>query len=89
MLTRGQPYLGVFPNFKDENTDSDIVTDVTLVHPVVFVQITSLFSANMGSGEEESLTAILYPRRQLKITELESMRRLPALYRKTCRQLQY
>ena len=72
MMKRGQPYLGAFL-LKDENTDSDVITDIGSVHPVgVFAQITSVFSANTGSGEdkEEGLTAVLYPHRRIKITEL-------------------
>jgi ATP-dependent Lon protease len=72
MMKRGQPYLGAFL-LKDENTDSDIITDINSVHPVgVFAQITSVFSANTGSGEdkEEGLTAVLYPHRRIKITDL-------------------
>lgn len=72
MMKRGQPYLGAFL-LKDENTDSDIITDVNSVYPVgVFAQVTSIFSANTGSGEqkEEGLTAVLYPHRRIKIAEL-------------------
>ena len=76
MMKRGQPYLGAFL-LKDENTDSDVITDINSVHPVgVFAQITSVFSANTGTvkdGEvekEEGLTAVLYPHRRIKITEL-------------------
>lgn len=72
MMKRGQPYLGAFL-LEDENTDSDIITDINSVHPVgVFAQITSVFSANTGSGDEkeEGLTAVLYPHRRIKITDL-------------------
>ncbi|KAF8550574.1 ATP-dependent protease La [Imleria badia] len=72
MMKRGQPYLGAFL-LKDENTDSDVITDINSVHLVgVFAQITSVFSANTGSGEEkeDGLTAVLYPHRRIKITEL-------------------
>ncbi|KAJ7111840.1 ATP-dependent protease La [Mycena epipterygia] len=72
MMKRGQPYLGAFL-LKDENTDSDVITDIDSVHPVgVFAQITSVFTAT-GRGEdepEEGLTAVLYPHRRIKITEL-------------------
>jgi Lon-like ATP-dependent protease len=63
----GQPYLGAFL-LKDENTDSDIITDISSVHEVgVFAQITSVFAA-VGRGEdEEGLKAVLY---RMKITEL-------------------
>lgn len=72
MMKRGQPYLGAFL-LKDENTDSDVITDINSVHQVgVFAQITSVFAA-AGRGEddkEEGLTAVLYPHRRIKITEL-------------------
>jgi ATP-dependent Lon protease len=72
MMKRGQPYLGAFL-LKDENTDSDVITDIDSVHEVgVFAQITSVFAA-VGRGEddrEEGLTAVLYPHRRIKITEL-------------------
>ena len=72
MMKRGQPYLGAFL-LKDENTDSDVITDINSVHEVgVFAQITSVFAA-VGRGEddkEEGLTAVLYPHRRIKITEL-------------------
>ena len=72
MMKRGQPYLGAFL-LKDEHMDSDVITDVNSVHPVgVFAQITSVFAANSGTGDdkEEGLTAVLYPHRRIKITEL-------------------
>lgn len=74
MMKRGQPYLGAFL-LKDENTDSDIITDINSVHPVgVFAQITSVFAASSsgkeGEVQEEGLTAVLYPHRRIKITEL-------------------
>ncbi|OJA19639.1 hypothetical protein AZE42_06648 [Rhizopogon vesiculosus] len=72
MMKRGQPYLGAFL-LKDEHTDSDVITDINSVHPVgVFAQITSVFAANSGTGDdkEEGLTAVLYPHRRIKITEL-------------------
>ncbi|KIK91147.1 hypothetical protein PAXRUDRAFT_831089 [Paxillus rubicundulus Ve08.2h10] len=72
MMKRGQPYLGAFL-LKDETTDSDVITDINSVHPVgVFAQVTSVFAANTGSGndKEEGLTAVLYPHRRIKMTEL-------------------
>ncbi|KAF4615751.1 hypothetical protein D9613_012421 [Agrocybe pediades] len=77
MMKRGQPYLGAFL-LKDENTDSDVITDINSVHSVgVFAQITSVFAAaptgrtgENGKEEEEGLTAVLYPHRRIKITEL-------------------
>ena len=65
-MKHGQPYLGTFL-LKDENTD------ISSVHEVgVSAQITSVFAA-VGRGEddrEEGLTAVLYPHRRIKITEL-------------------
>ncbi|KAF9457979.1 Lon protease C-terminal proteolytic domain-containing protein [Collybia nuda] len=74
MMKRGQPYLGAFL-LKDENTDSDVITDINSVHPVgVFAQITSVFTASSsgkdGEDKEDGLTAVLYPHRRIKITEL-------------------
>ncbi|KAG9102441.1 ATP-dependent Lon protease pim1 [Ceratobasidium sp. UAMH 11750] len=76
MMKRGQPYLGAFL-LKDENADSDIITDIDSVHQVgVFAQITSVFPATKGEstgkedGQEESLTAVLYPHRRIRITNL-------------------
>ena len=66
-----RPYLGAFLLI-DENTDSDVITDVNAVHSVgAFAQITSVFAAAGGEGKEgEGLTAVLYPHRRIKITEL-------------------
>jgi ATP-dependent Lon protease len=81
MMKRGQPYLGAFL-LKDETTDSDVITDINSVHDVgVFAQITSIFSANTGavtsSGKDEDkdkpsegLTAVLYPHRRIRLTDL-------------------
>lgn len=70
MMKRGQPYLGAFL-LKDEDSDSDIITDVNSVHPVgVFAQITSVFTAQGHEDKEEGLTAVLYPHRRIKITDL-------------------
>lgn len=71
MMSRGQPYLGAFL-LKDDTTDSDVITDKDAVHPVgVFAQITSVFAAT-GPGEKEGdgLTAVLYPHRRIRLTEL-------------------
>ena len=73
-MKRGQPYLGAFL-LKDEHADSDVITDINSVHPVgVFAQITSVFAAASGPGKEdekeEGLTAVLYPHRRIKITDL-------------------
>lgn len=87
MMKRGQPYLGAFL-LKDDDADSDIITDVNSVYPVgVFAQITSTFPAggskgkdgrgkdgDAATGEEEGLTAVLYPHRRIRITELMAPR---------------
>ncbi|GAA5829245.1 hypothetical protein JCM11251_004981 [Rhodosporidiobolus azoricus] len=76
-IKRGQPYIGAFL-LKDENADSDVITDINSVHPVgVFAQITSTFPAQGSSSsdpkakeEEAGLTAVLYPHRRIRIDEL-------------------
>jgi ATP-dependent Lon protease len=76
MMKRGQPYIGAFL-LKDEASDSDVITDLNAVHEVgVFAQITSIFAANSPGtvtgkdGPEEGLTAVLYPHRRIRITDL-------------------
>ena len=76
MMKRGQPYIGAFL-LKDDASDSDVITDLDAVHEVgVFAQITSIFAANTPGtvtgkdGGEEGLTAVLYPHRRIRITEL-------------------
>ncbi|EJD07055.1 ATP-dependent protease La [Fomitiporia mediterranea MF3/22] len=70
MMKRGQPYLGAFL-LKDENTDSDVITDINSVHHVgVFAQITSVFAAQSKDDKEEGLTAVLYPHRRIRLTNL-------------------
>ena len=67
MMKRGQPYIGAFL-FKDENADKDVIESIDDVHEVgVFAQITSAFPVH---GEEGSLTAVLYPHRRIKISDL-------------------
>ncbi|GAA5876394.1 hypothetical protein JCM1840_006010 [Sporobolomyces johnsonii] len=81
-IKRGQPYIGAFL-LKDEDADSDIITDPNSVHPVgVFAQITSTFPASPSTpnpndpngktakDEEPGLTAVLYPHRRIRIDEL-------------------
>lgn len=71
MMKRGQPYLGSFL-LKDEDADADTITDINSVHPVgVFAQITSTFPAQSnGKDEPEGLTAVLYPHRRIRISQL-------------------
>ncbi|KAI9839309.1 MAG: ATP-dependent Lon protease pim1 [Sarea resinae] len=67
MMKRGQPYIGAFL-FKDENADQDVIDNIDDVHDVgVFAQITSAFPVH---GEENSLTAVLYPHRRIKMSAL-------------------
>lgn len=68
---RGQPYIGAFL-LKDEEADSDVITDPNSVHPVgVFAQITSTFPAASNDKDElPGLTAVLYPHRRIRIDEL-------------------
>jgi len=70
MIKRGQPYVGAFL-FKDENADDDVIRSRDDVHDVgVFAQITSAFPMNNPGGEGTSLTAILYPHRRIRLSEL-------------------
>ncbi|KAI0489731.1 lon protease [Xylaria cf. heliscus] len=67
MIKRGQPYVGAFL-FKDENADEDVIRDPSEVYDTgVFAQITSAFPVH---GEQNSLTAILYPHRRIKLSTL-------------------
>ena len=67
MMKRGQPYVGAFL-FKDETADKDVFDNIEDVHDVgVFAQITSAFPVH---GEENSLTAVLYPHRRIKMSQL-------------------
>ncbi|KAI5477102.1 serine-type endopeptidase [Pseudohyphozyma bogoriensis] len=70
-VKRGQPYIGAFL-LKDENADSDVITDIDSVHSVgVFAQITSTFPAtNTDKDKDSGLTVVLYPHRRIKITDL-------------------
>jgi Lon-like ATP-dependent protease len=69
MMKRGQPYIGAFL-FKDEAADQDVIDKMEDVHPVgVFAQITSAFPVH---GEENSLTAVLYPHRRIRMSSLIS-----------------
>ncbi|KAI1409352.1 ATP-dependent protease La [Hypoxylon sp. FL1857] len=67
MIKRGQPYVGAFL-FKDENADEDVIRDPNDVYDTgVFAQVTSAFPVH---GETNSLTAILYPHRRIKLSTL-------------------
>jgi ATP-dependent Lon protease len=55
MMKRGQPYLGAFLP-KDENTDSNVITDINSVQEV------GVFAVGRGEDDkEEGFTAVLYP----------------------------
>lgn len=79
LIAHGQPYIGAFL-LKDSNSDSDVITSMDQVHPVgVFAQITSVFGSTevpakegepSGEGKPETLTAVLYPHRRIRIDEL-------------------
>jgi Lon-like ATP-dependent protease len=81
LLAHGQPYIGAFL-LKDSESDSDVITSMDQVHPVgVFAQITSVFGSTesqatkdgkepAGEPKPETLTAVLYPHRRIRIDEL-------------------
>ncbi|KAJ9122309.1 ATP-dependent Lon protease pim1 [Naganishia vaughanmartiniae] len=85
LLQRGQPYIGAFL-LKDSESDSDVITSPDQVYPVgVFAQITSVFGSSdnpagtpqgqlaaesEGDTKPETLTAVLYPHRRIRIDEL-------------------
>lgn len=67
MIKRGQPYVGAFL-FKDESMDKDVIEKPDDVYDVgVFAQITSVIPA---PGDENSVTAVLYPHRRIRMTSL-------------------
>lgn len=75
MMRRGQPYVGAFL-FKDESYDKDVIEKMDDVHDVgVFAQVTSVFPV---TGEESSLTAVLYPHRRIKMSKLMPPARVKA-----------
>ena len=67
MMRRGQPYIGAFL-FKDESMEKDTLDNVDEVHDVgTFCQVTSAFPVH---GQDQSLTAVLYPHRRIKMSSL-------------------
>ncbi|KAJ5974463.1 ATPase AAA-type core [Penicillium waksmanii] len=67
MMKRGQPYVGAFL-FKDDNADGDIIENMDDVYETgVFAQITAAYPLR---GEASGVTAVLYPHRRIKISEL-------------------
>ena len=83
LLAHGQPYIGAFL-LKDSNSDSDVITSADQVYPVgVFAQITSVFGSTDGPSKDdnektETLTAVLYPHRRVRIDELITTREAAA-----------
>lgn len=64
---RGQPYVGVFL-LKDSTADKDVIDNKDEVYDVgTFCQVTSFFP---HQGGEEGTTAVLYPHRRIKMSEL-------------------
>lgn len=67
MLKRGQPYIGAFL-LKDDEADRDTIESKDDVYEVgTFCQVTSAFPVQ---GEQESMTAVLYPHRRIRMSEL-------------------
>ncbi|KAJ1975314.1 ATP-dependent Lon protease pim1 [Dimargaris xerosporica] len=67
LMKRGQPYVGAFL-LTSEDEDIDVVDSLNQINRVgVFAQITSVFPSNQ---DEDSITAVLYPHRRIRITEL-------------------
>ncbi|KAI7881016.1 ATP-dependent protease La [Lichtheimia hyalospora FSU 10163] len=74
LLKRGQPYVGAFL-LKDENEDIDVISNIDQIYDVgVFAQITSIFpagsSSRTGADDDSGLTAVLYPHRRIKATDI-------------------
>ncbi|GMM53997.1 ATP-dependent Lon protease [Maudiozyma humilis] len=70
MLDRQQPYIGAFMH-KDSSIDTDVIESMDDVHPVgVLAQITSAFPSKDDKTGAETMTALLYPHRRIKIDEL-------------------
>ncbi|KAJ3088440.1 ATP-dependent Lon protease pim1 [Quaeritorhiza haematococci] len=67
LLDARQPYIGIFLT-KDDNSDSDVITDLSEVHKVgVFAQITNVYQAG---PENSALTVVVYPHRRIRLTSL-------------------
>ncbi|KAJ1675284.1 ATP-dependent Lon protease pim1, partial [Spiromyces aspiralis] len=68
LLQRGEPFVGAFM-LKDDDADVDVISNINEVHSVgVFAQITSVFPST--NQDEESLTAVLYPHRRIKLLDV-------------------
>lgn len=70
MLERQQPYIGAFL-LKDSEIDTDVIHSADEVYDVgVFAQITSAFPSKDEKTGAETMTALLYPHRRIRIDEL-------------------
>ncbi|KAK4211698.1 mitochondrial Lon protease [Rhypophila decipiens] len=70
MMKRGQPYVGAFL-LKDDNSDDDVLHKAEDVHDVgVFAQVTSAFPLAATKDEPAGLTAVLFPHRRIRLSEL-------------------
>lgn len=70
MLDRQQPYIGAFM-LKNSEEDTDVITNKDEVYDVgVLAQITSAFPSKDEKTGTETMTALLYPHRRIKIDEL-------------------
>lgn len=70
MLDRQQPYIGAFM-LRDSTKDTDIISSKDDVHSVgVLAQITSAFPSKDEKTGTETMTALLYPHRRVKIDDL-------------------
>ena len=70
MLDRQQPYVGAFM-IKNPDIDTDVIEDINDVYNVgVLAQITSAFPGRDEATGKETMTALLYPHRRIRIDEL-------------------
>lgn len=70
MVERQQPYIGAFM-LKDSNNDTDIIHDISEVHEFgVLAQVTSAFPSKDEKTGKETMTALLYPHKRIKIDQL-------------------
>lgn len=70
MVERQQPYIGAFM-LKDSNNDTDIIHDISEVHELgVLAQVTSAFPSKDEKTGKETMTALLYPHKRIKIDQL-------------------
>ena len=70
MLERQQPYVGAFM-LRDSERDTDVIENVDDVYDVgVLAQITSAFPSKDEKTGKETMTALLYPHRRIKLNSL-------------------